>query len=289
MSTDTAFALGLLALAAPRGRRACASFLLTLAVVDDLVALLVIATAYSEHVSLTALAVAIGLFGALVALRYAPVGRVPRLPPSWASAIWVAMFESGVAPDDRGPGHRPGHRAPTRRRAATSSAPARLSRSFREQPTPELARSAQLGVVSAISANERLQYRLHPWTSFAIVPLFALANAGIHVSGGAARRRAALADHARASSSATWSASRSGSSARRGSPPRARAASACRSAGPVLARRRRGRRHRLHGLAADREPRLPRPASSTRPRSASSPPRSSSALVGVGRLPRSSR
>jgi protein-disulfide isomerase len=58
-----------------------------------------------------------------------------------------------------------------------------LSRSFREQPTPELARTAQRGVASVISPNERLQYRLHPWTSFVIVPLFALANAGIHVNG----------------------------------------------------------------------------------------------------------
>jgi protein-disulfide isomerase len=46
-----------------------------------------------------------------------------------------------------------------------------------------LARTAALGVTSAISANERLQYRLHPWTSFVIAPLFALANAGIHVDG----------------------------------------------------------------------------------------------------------
>jgi protein-disulfide isomerase len=59
-----------------------------------------------------------------------------------------------------------------------------LTRSFREQPTPELARTAQRGVASAISANERLQYGLHPWTSFVIVPLFALANAGIHIDGG---------------------------------------------------------------------------------------------------------
>jgi protein-disulfide isomerase len=58
-----------------------------------------------------------------------------------------------------------------------------LTRSFREQPTPALARSAQRGVASALSANERLQYDLHPWTSFAIVPLFALANAGVHVDG----------------------------------------------------------------------------------------------------------
>jgi protein-disulfide isomerase len=58
-----------------------------------------------------------------------------------------------------------------------------LTRSFREQPTPALARSAQRGVASALSANERLQYDLHPWTSFVIVPLFALANAGVHVDG----------------------------------------------------------------------------------------------------------
>ena len=58
-----------------------------------------------------------------------------------------------------------------------------LTRSFREQPTPELARSAQQSLQSAISANERLQYELHPWTSYVIVPLFALANAGIHLTG----------------------------------------------------------------------------------------------------------
>ena len=58
-----------------------------------------------------------------------------------------------------------------------------LSRSFREQPTPELARQAQLSVASAISPNERIQYGLHPWTSYVIVPVFALANAGIVFNG----------------------------------------------------------------------------------------------------------
>src|SRR5204863_5802046 len=58
-----------------------------------------------------------------------------------------------------------------------------LFRLFREQPTPELARSAQLGVKAALSPNERAQQRFHPWTSYAIVPLFALANAGIHIDG----------------------------------------------------------------------------------------------------------
>src|SRR5207248_1324555 len=57
-------------------------------------------------------------------------------------------------------------------------------RLFREQPTPELAQSAREGVRSALSPNDRLQQLYHPWTSYLIVPLFALANAGIVVSGG---------------------------------------------------------------------------------------------------------
>ena len=59
-----------------------------------------------------------------------------------------------------------------------------LFRLFREQPTPELARDARIGVSTAISANERLQQLFHPWTSYVIVPLFALANAGVAVDAG---------------------------------------------------------------------------------------------------------
>src|SRR5258706_1752465 len=58
-----------------------------------------------------------------------------------------------------------------------------LFRSFREQPTPELAREARAGLDSALSPNELLQRLWHPWSSYAIVPLFALANAGVHISG----------------------------------------------------------------------------------------------------------
>ena len=56
-----------------------------------------------------------------------------------------------------------------------------LFRLFREQPTPELARSAQVGLEYAISPNERLQHLIHPWSSYVIVPLFALGNAGIPI------------------------------------------------------------------------------------------------------------
>jgi protein-disulfide isomerase len=57
-----------------------------------------------------------------------------------------------------------------------------LLRLFREQPTPELAESARVGLAQSLSPNERLQRAYHPWTSYVIVLLFALANAGIEIS-----------------------------------------------------------------------------------------------------------
>ena len=181
MSTDTAFALGVLALVAPGATRLRVR-LLTLVVIDDLVALLVIATVYTENVDVIALLVAFGLFGLLLALRYAPGTARAPVATLLGVGVWVALHESGIDPLIAGLAVG---------LAISAYPPARtdlervteLTRSFREQPTPESARSAQLGVSSAISANERLQYRLHPWTSFVIVPLFALANAGIHVDG----------------------------------------------------------------------------------------------------------
>jgi Na+/H+ antiporter NhaA len=182
MSTDTAFALGVLALVAPGATRLRVR-LLTIVVIDDLVALLVIAIVYTDALDLVPLAIAIGLFGAKLALRYAPAEW--RSPAALAVGVgmWIALYESGIDPLIAGLAVG---------LATSAFPPARtdlervteLTRSFREQPTPELARSAQLGVSSAISANERLQYRLHPWTSFVIVPLFALANAGIHIDSG---------------------------------------------------------------------------------------------------------
>jgi Na+/H+ antiporter NhaA/predicted DsbA family dithiol-disulfide isomerase len=179
MSTDTAFALGVLALVAPGGTRLRVR-LLTAAVVDDLVALIVIATVYTEHVDVMALLVAAALFAVLIALRYVPVAQRTPAAVLVGVGMWVALWKSGIDPIIAGlavglvtsayPPARPDLEEATR-----------LARSFREQPTPELARSAQRGVAAAISPNDRLQYRLHPWTSFVIVPLFALANAGIHL------------------------------------------------------------------------------------------------------------
>ena len=181
MSSDTAFGLGVIALVAPRATRLRLR-LLTISVADDLVALLVIATIYTEAVDVVALAVAVGLFGVLLALRYAPEGWRSQAGAILGVGVWFALHESGVDPLISGLASG---------LAIAAYPPARpelervteLARSFREQPTPELARSAQRGVTSAISANERLEYRLHPWTSFVIVPLFALSSSGIHVEG----------------------------------------------------------------------------------------------------------
>jgi Na+/H+ antiporter NhaA len=179
VSTDTALALGALALLT-RGRAIrLRVFLLTLVVVDDLVALLVIALGYTERVSVTALAVALGLFGVLIALRWAGSWRGPAAALVGVG-IWLAMFESGVDAVIAGLaiGLITSAYPPARGDLERST---ELTRSFREQPTPELAYSARASLASAISPNERLQYRLHPWTSRVIVPLFALANAGIHL------------------------------------------------------------------------------------------------------------
>jgi Na+/H+ antiporter NhaA len=182
MSTDTAFALGSLALLTPRAATRLRVFLLTLAVVDDLGALLVIAIAYSNHISIPALVIAAALFGVLLLLRYAPEWRKP-VSIAVAIGLWLAMFESGVDPVISGlaVGLATSARPPSRDDLERATV---LTRSFREQPTPELARTAQQSVMSAISLNERIQYGLHPWTSYVIVPLFALANAGVHLTGG---------------------------------------------------------------------------------------------------------
>jgi Na+/H+ antiporter NhaA len=182
MSTDTALALGLLALVGRGLPDRLRAYLLTVAVVDDIVALLVIAIVYSSSISLTALLIALGLFGCILVIRAAEIHFGP-LYFLFGTAVWVALFKAGVDPVVAGllggvialayPAQR------TDLERATD-----LFRLFREQPTGDLARSARDALRTAVSPNERLQTLWHPWTSYAVVPLFALANAGVHLSGG---------------------------------------------------------------------------------------------------------
>jgi len=181
MSTDTAFALGLLALVGPRFPDRLRAFMLTVAVVDDLVALLVIAFAYSSHVRIGPLVIAGGFFVAIVVVFVVQL-RVGLICLLLGTGAWVALHESGVDPVVVGLAIGLLTFASASSRSDLERA-TDLFRLFREQPTPELARSAQIGLATAISPNLRLQQLFHPWTSYAIVPLFALANAGVKVDG----------------------------------------------------------------------------------------------------------
>ncbi|HEY5295853.1 MAG TPA: Na+/H+ antiporter NhaA [Gaiellaceae bacterium] len=181
MSTDTAFALGMLALVGPRFPARLRAFMLTVCVVDDLVALVVIAVVYSSGLRVFALLVAAAFFAAFVLTARFGLQRGAVVALLGVGG-WLALSKSGVDPIVIG----------LAMGLLTFAAPAargdlerasELFRLFREQPTPELARSAQLGLSSALSPNERLQQLFHSWTSYAVVPLFALANAGIPISG----------------------------------------------------------------------------------------------------------
>ncbi|MER7778538.1 Na+/H+ antiporter NhaA [Streptomyces sp. NPDC096191] len=182
MSTDTAFALGILAVLRHRLPASLRALMLSISVVDDVVALLVIAVFYSDEIHLPALLVALGaLLAVVVVLRLADAGR-GLFCALLAVVVWVALHEAGVDPVVTGLAvgalviAYPAPRGDLERAS-------RLFRLFREQPTPELQRSAARGLASAISPNERLEQRFLPWVSFGIVPLFALANAGIELSG----------------------------------------------------------------------------------------------------------
>jgi Na+/H+ antiporter NhaA len=181
MSTDTAFALGLLALVGPRFSQRLRAFMLTVVVVDDLVALVIIATVYTETLHVLPLLVAMGAFAAVLVARHLPVkpGLVCFV---LGATAWVGLLKSGVEPVVIGVAMGLLAYAFPPPRSSLERATERF-REFREQPTAELARVAALELSSATSVNERLQRRFHPWTSYVIVPLFALANVGISIDG----------------------------------------------------------------------------------------------------------
>jgi len=181
MSTDTAFALGALALAGRGVPDRVRTYLLTFALVDDVAGIAVIALVYSGHIDLAALGAGVAILGAVMVARQRGV-RNGAAYLLLGVAAWIAFFESGVDPVVVGlmMGLLALAYPAARRDLEQASESFRL---FREQPTPELARDARESVRTAISPNDRLQQLFHPWTSYLIVPLFALANAGITVSG----------------------------------------------------------------------------------------------------------
>src|SRR6266480_1312841 len=180
MSTDTAFALGMLALVGPKNADRLRSYLLTFAVVDDLTAIVVIALVYSHHVDVPALLAGLAALSVVFLARTAGL-RQGVVYAGLGLAAWAAFFKSGVDPAVTGLVIGLLTPAYPAARSDLEQATARVRR-FREQPTPEMARAASISLSESISPNGRLQETFHPWASYLIVPLFALANAGLVIS-----------------------------------------------------------------------------------------------------------
>ena len=182
IGTDTAFLLGALALVGPKASSQLRVFLLTMTIADDLMAVAIIGVVYSDSLDFAAMGIAIACLGAIAILGR--LGAWQFLAYVVAGVIaWIATIHSGLHPSIVGmlAGILVVSHAP--RRDALDSA-ARLFHAFRQSPLPSAGSSAKRALQRAVSVNERLQEILHPWTSFLIVPVFALANAGVDLRHG---------------------------------------------------------------------------------------------------------
>ncbi len=150
VATDIAMAVGVMALLGPRVPAGIKVFLLALAIVDDLGGILIIALFYSSGLSLIALAIGVALVGAIVLLRALQV-RFRPLYAVLAVAFWLAVLESGIHATIAG-----------------------VILAFLTSAGSHDERGE--------SMLDRMEEFLHPWASFAVVPIFALANGGIEIT-----------------------------------------------------------------------------------------------------------
>ncbi len=195
MATDIAFALGVLALLGRRAPLGLKIFLTALAIVDDLGAVLVIALFYTAQVSWTALAAGVGFLAALILTNRLHV-RHPIVYALLGVGLWVAFLESGIHASiagvllaltipartrvDTGEFFRRAHAALHDFDRAGEEATNILTNAEQQAALAELEQLSE-GVQTPL---QRLEHALHPWVAFGIVPLFALANAGVALGGG---------------------------------------------------------------------------------------------------------
>jgi Na+:H+ antiporter, NhaA family len=179
MATDIAIAVGVLSLMGSRASPSLKLFLLALAIVDDIGAIVVIAVFYTEDIGVEALLVSAGLVVVAAAMRRAGITSVAPYAVIGA-ALWLARHESGVHATLAGVVL--GLMTPTQpiRRAELVDAG-----ELADVSSYEAARQTATVARESVSVVEWLEHQLHPWTSFVIVPLFVLANAGVPLSGAA--------------------------------------------------------------------------------------------------------
>ena len=193
MATDIAFALGVLALLGPRVPLPLKVFVTAVAIVDDLGAVLVIALFYTAELALPALAAAGGLLTALAVLNAVGVRRTWPYA-TLGLALWVAILKSGMHATIAGvllaltiPGRRVIDASQFAARAQG------LLDTFRKDLAPGAAEptedqrdalhSLDMASEALESPLQQLEHALHPWVAFLIIPVFALANAGVAVGG----------------------------------------------------------------------------------------------------------
>jgi NhaA family Na+:H+ antiporter len=164
MATDIAFAVGILALLGPRVPPALRMLLLALAIIDDIGAILVIAFAYSSGISLVGGLVALGGFAVVLLLRRLGV-RAKLVYVLPALVTWGGTYAAGVHPTIAG-----------------------VALGLVTPITVPAETNDSEGGAAAISPGEELIHALHPWVAFGIMPLFALANAGVVFGGFTADR-----------------------------------------------------------------------------------------------------
>ncbi|MBN6057531.1 Na+/H+ antiporter NhaA [Nonomuraea sp. RK-328] len=188
IATDTAFVLGLLAVVGARCPEPLRAFLLTLAIVDDVLAIIIIAVFYTRDLSVIALVVAAVLLAAILTLRRLRIWRAPAYIVL-GFGLWVATLESGVHPTLVGIalGVLVFVYAPSEYKLLAAG---EAVQGLTSDPNARAAREAARKVRMAVSVNERLQLQLHPWSSYVIVPLFALANAGVRLDAETLRQAA---------------------------------------------------------------------------------------------------
>ncbi len=201
MATDIAFVVGCLALLGPRVPAGLKIFLLSLAIIDDILAVVVIAIFFTSSIDTTWLAGAAAGFGLTVLLNRAGARRV-GVYALVGTGIWLCTLKSGVHPTVAGA--LLGLLTPARAwiGGATLLEVAQRAVGHLRGVDPgggpavdrrEAAEDLAFAATESVSPLERLERGLHPWVSFAIMPLFALANAGVTVGLGGVTHSIAIA------------------------------------------------------------------------------------------------
>ncbi len=180
MATDIAFAVGVLALFGDRVPTPLKILLLALAIVDDIGAIAVIAVFYTDAIQAPwALAAVAGLL-LIVTLRRLRVWYVPIYAVVGA-AVWLATFESGIHATIAGVAL--GLLCPAKPLLPETQAAAIADElSADSEVSVSDVRAATSRLRESVPVAERLQDLLHPWTSYVVIPIFALANAGVDLS-----------------------------------------------------------------------------------------------------------